>query len=300
MILGGMDGTLTAEISAGAIRENLALLRGRLARGVKLCAVVKCDAYGLGIQHALPALIGGADWLAVATPAEAMELRDLGWDGPVLLFFGPEIYASAVLAELLRRDVTLTVADAADLAPLAEAAAEAGTPAEVHVLIDTGMTRSGIHPDDAPSLLAAIADHAHLRLTGVYTHLACAEDADKTDARGQLERFERALREYPVPAGVLRHAANTAGLLDLPESHFDLVRPGLGVWGYLPSSELQAPLPLRPALRLTAPLMDIKPVAAGTRAGYGGTFTFTRDCRVGLVPVGYGDGHVEERRASAG
>jgi alanine racemase len=131
-----------------------------------------------------------------------------------------------------------------------------------------------------------------MRLTGVYTHLASADEADKTAAREQLARFEDVLHSCDVREPILRHAANSAALADLPEAHYDMVRPGIALYGCPPSDELHHPLDLQPALRLTAHLMQVKTVPAGTAVGYGLTCRFDRETRVGLVPVGYGDGYL--------
>jgi alanine racemase len=290
-----MHNYLRAEISTSAIRWNFARVRERLAEGVQICAVIKANAYGHG-QDLLLGLMGElADWLAVATPAEALHLRERGYEGPMLVFFSSATAGgenlSATLDELLARRVTLTVASRAELEVLSEATRRTGIDAKVHVMIDTGMTRSGILPADAPGMLAWLREEPAMRMTGVYTHLATADEADKTFAREQLTRFRDVVDRCGVGPSIVRHAANSAAVADLPESHFDMVRPGLALYGYHSSDELHHPLELRPSLRLTAHLMQIKTVPAGTRVGYGQTHEFTRDSRVGLVPVGYGDGY---------
>jgi len=287
---------LTAQVSVSAVRHNLRTVRGHLRAGVRLCAVVKADAYGHGLRGLLPLLADEADMLAVATPAEALDLRGLGYAGPLLVFFSTCAYRDGarrrdVLAELIARDVTLTVAAVSEVSVVARAAAAAGRPATVHAKIDTGMSRSGTLWTEAASLAAALADAPVVRLAGLYTHFATADEGDKAFTRVQLGRFRQAVAAFGSPAGLCRHAANSAALADLPETHLDMVRPGIALYGYQASDALHTRLPLRPSLRLCARLMQVKTVPAGSGCGYGLTHRCQRDTRLGLVPVGYGDGY---------
>jgi len=291
-----MQNSLTAEISASAIRTNLGLLRRRLEPGTKLCAVVKADCYGHGLRTLLGVICEAADCLAVATAPEALALRGLGCERPILMFFGPgslggEKERAEALAELITENVTLTAVCAEDIAAAARAGLSVGADAEVHVKIDTGMNRSGAPHEAAPALICQARESPGVKLTGLYTHLACADEADKGFARVQLDRFREAVRAGGGAAGLTLHAANSAALIDLPETHLDMVRPGIAMYGYQPSDEMLTKLPLVPALRLTGPLMQIKDVRAGSGCGYGLTHTFRRDGRIGLVPVGYADGY---------
>jgi alanine racemase len=233
----------------------------------------------------------------VATPAEAIGLRDRGVAKPILVFFSAFGGAGGsrhdtTLDELLRRRITLTVAGEHEIDALAAACRRTGCDARVHLMIDTGMTRSGALPAGVPAIVGRLRSEATVRLTGVYTHLATADEADKSFAREQLRRFETCLARCEIGKGVLRHAANSAAVMDLPESHYDMVRPGIAVYGYPPSDDILTPLDLQPSLRLTGHVMQIKTVPAGTGVGYGQTFRFERPSRVGLVPVGYGDGYL--------
>lgn len=291
-----MESYLNAEISASAVRHNMQLLRWHVGPDTKLCAVVKADCYGHGLETLWRVISGQADWLAVATPTEAITLRDLGYDGPLLMFFSACAYADGqemreALDELIVRRITLTVVSAPEAEFAAEAAVRLGIPADVHVKIDTGMGRSGVWHADAPALIEQVRNREGLNLTGLYTHLAAADEADKGAARHQLDNFREAAGTCPTE-GLMLHAANSAGTIDLPESHFDMVRPGIAVYGYQPSDEMQRRLELRPALRLTAMLMQAKELPAGSGVGYGLTYTFTEKARVGLVAVGYADGYM--------
>lgn len=292
-----MQGYLTAEISISAVEHNLALLRERIGPNTALCAVVKADCYGHGLEALLGAISRSADCLAVATPAEAVQLRRMGYERPILAFLSPCAFEDGeelrqVLDELLDAHVTMTVTARRDLPAIAEAARRVGAAAEVHVKVDTGMTRSGISPDDAPSLAEQIRNTGGVNLTGLYTHLATADEADKGPAAEQLACFGAVLKAIPHRSELTVHAANSAATIDIPEAHFDMVRPGLAVYGYQPSDQMHNRLPLRPALRLWAPLILVKQVPAGSGVGYGLTCTLDRPSTLGLVPIGYADGYL--------
>ena len=292
-----MESYLNAEISASAVRHNLSLLRGLLAPATKLCAVVKADCYGHGLQTLLGAIAEQADGLAVATPEEAIAVRDLGYERPILMFFSACAYAHGqelreALGELITRGVTLTVVAEPELAVVSEVARKVGGTAEVHVKIDTGMGRSGALPERAPALIEKARQCEPVKLTGLYTHFATADEGDKSFTREQLARFLSTVQAAGGRAGLTLHAANSAAAIDLPETHLDMVRPGIAIYGYQPSAQIVNRLPLRPALRLTSQLMQIKALPAGSRCGYGLTYTFPQATRVGLVPVGYADGYL--------
>jgi len=262
-----MDGHLRAEISASALRHNVAQVRSRLDPRVKLCPVVKANAYGHGIEQVVGVLRDCADMLGVAICSEAVALRRLGWHRPILQLATAGGLGSDDLAELIAVGVTLTLTTLDEVKLLGEAAGKAGRRGQVHVKIDSGMSRGGASIESAPAVVAAAREADFLQLAGLYTHLA--------SGRG----------------GLLLHAANSAGVMDLPETHLDLVRPGIAVYGMAPSDTIHHKLDLRPALRLTAPIVLIKDVPAGARTGYGLTYRFDRPARLALVPVGYADGY---------
>lgn len=291
-----MESYLTAHISASAIEHNIRLLRERIPSATKLCAVVKADGYGHGLVHLLGLLGRHADWLAVTSPEEALGLRSLGYERPLLMFFSPCATADGAelrqtLDELITQNVTMTVVCEAEVAAVAEAASRVGATADVHIKVDSGMGRSGVLPDDAAALAARTRAQRAIRLSGMYTHFATADEADKTIARGQLDTFGRAVEACGGHTGLCLHAANSAATIDLPEAHLDMVRPGIAIYGYQPSDEMNHKPPLRPALRLTGRLMQVKTLPAGHKCGYGLTHTVEHDTPVGLVPVGYADGY---------
>ncbi|MFN2322786.1 MAG: alanine racemase [Trueperaceae bacterium] len=292
-----------AIVDLGALVANVAALRSRLAPGTRLMAAVKADAYGHGVARVAPALAEAVDAFGVATADEALELRALGLTQDVLVF-GP---IRARIAELVDADVALTVAGPDDL----EAIARAATPgrARVHLKVDTGMGRLGIpvgaRSDPSGSGLRTIVELAAAvdrgrasRLEGVWSHLATADDPDaaaagsSTDA--QIAAFRAVLQA--LDASSLRppvaHLANSAGLVARPDAHFDLVRPGIAVYGQPPSPHVAGLVPeLRPALTLDAPVTFVKQLPAGAPIGYGGTWTAERATTVATVRLGYADGY---------
>ncbi len=293
---GVMDGP-TVAIDLAALRHNLAVLRSRLRPGVRLLAAVKADAYGHGAAIAAPALEhAGADAFGVATPAEAFALRAAGVTVPILLF-GP---IDRGIAALVEADVALTVPDARALAAI-EAAAPASA-ARVHLKVDTGMGRLGVAAEGAVPLARAVERSKHATLEALWTHLACADEADADDPDGltarQVERFEAALANVRAEGIDVRcaHAANSAATLRLPGAHFDLVRPGLAVYGHHATPGAAALVPsdvpaLRPAATLRAPITFVKRVARGDTVSYGATWRAPRDTVVATVRLGYADGY---------
>jgi alanine racemase len=230
---------LTAEISAAAVAENLSLLRGRLGPATKLCAVVKSNCYGLGVDLLLETIARGTDALAVAAPVEALRIRELGYAGPLVVLFSPCAYQGRerqeALAELIRGRVTLTVVSAEDLGPIAESALRVGGQADVHIKVDSGMGRSGVAPARAAALAEAIRSVRGLRLTGLYTHFATADETDGRYMREQLRQFREAAESLPGRGELTLHAANSAATIDAPQSYLDMVRCGLAVYGYQPA-----------------------------------------------------------------
>ncbi len=293
-----------AHVDLAALRHNLALLRGRTATGVRLLAAVKADAYGHGLLPVARALAAaGADAFGVATAAEALALRDAGVPGEVLMF-GP---VRAGIAELVAADVALTVALPADLEAIA--AAVPGSPARVHVKVDTGMGRLGLAPAEARSLIAAVARSPFADLEGVWTHLASADEPDATEPGSATDRQVAAFADLlaRLERDGLRprwaHAANSAGTLVRPDAHHDLVRPGIALYGQPASGWLARRVPeLRPVMRVDAPITFVKRIAAGTPISYGGTWRAPADTVIATVRLGYADGYPRSlsSRAEAG
>lgn len=285
---------LVAEINLAAIRHNLFLVREAVGPGVRICPAVKANAYGHGIATILPTIrASGVEDLAVATLDEALELRELGWTGRALVFGRPVLGATAaeirmLAREVVRADLTCSIAGEAEAGALADAARETGRRARVQVKIDSGMGRAGLEPAQAIALVHACRRVSGLFVEAVYTHFATADESDLTFANEQLATFTAATAGLDVP---MRHAANTAAIFRLPDSHFQLVRPGIGMYGYWPDPTLTAPVALRPSLRLVSRLTAVRRLPTGHAVGYGRAFVASRDTVIGLVPIGYADGY---------
>jgi alanine racemase len=201
----------------------------------------------------------------------------------------------------LQHDLTLTASSVDKLAAIDECARELGVRAKVHLKIDTGMERIGVHWYSAEKLLQAAARAQHLEVEGIFTHLASADEGDLTFSRRQLERFQEVLQFYPrhgLPMPI-RHAANSGAILQLPESHLDMVRPGILFYGSSPTTELPLTLPVQQALRWLTNVVFFKVVQAGNPISYGGRFVPEQMTRVITLPVGYGDGYARSMEARA-
>jgi alanine racemase len=280
-----------ALIDLAAIRANTAAL-GERAGAAGLMAVVKADGYGHGmIPAATAALAGGADWLAVVGVPEALALREAGITAPVLcLMDDPE----AAHAEAVGRGVDLCVGTRGTLGLVTAAAQAAGRPARVHLKADTGMSRGGATAADWPGLVdAAVAAQAagYVQIIAIWSHLACADIPGHPSVAAQIAAFGDAV-EVAEKAGArpeLRHLANTAATLTRPETWFDLVRPGGGIYGLctLPGG---APDWLRPAMTARTRLVQVKRVPAGSGVSYGHRYVTRTETTLGLVPVGYAEG----------
>ncbi|WP_018657539.1 alanine racemase [Actinomadura flavalba] len=287
-----MRSPVEARVDLGAIAGNVALLRER-AGGAAVMAMVKAEAYGHGlVPAARAALAGGATWLGVARVAEGLALRSAGVAGaPVLVVLSVpgEPYAEAVAAGL-----DLTVGAPWMIDELRAAVVAAGRPARVHLKADTGMSRGGTGPAEWPALVdAALAAEAAgvLRVVGVMSHFACADEPGHPSIARQVAAFTE-MTELAEKAGArfeVRHLANSAAALTLPEARFDLVRPGIAVYGLTPVPALGT-FGLRPAMTLTAETALVKRVPAGSGVSYGHTYVTERATTLAVVPAGYGDG----------
>ncbi|HEX3932253.1 MAG TPA: alanine racemase [Nocardioides sp.] len=279
-------------VDLNAIRRNVGRLRDLvIPDGSEVMVVVKADGYGHGmVEAAAAARAAGAPWLGVATIDEALGLRAAGDSGRLLcwLTVPGDDWATAV-----EQDVDVTAYSVAELAAIRAAAA--GVPARVQLKVDTGLSRGGATLDEWPEVLAAArAGEADgiWRVTGIWSHLACADEPDHPANLVQERAFREALAGADA-AGLrpeVRHLANSAGALLRPSSRFDLVRCGIASYGLHPAPGLGPDIELEPAMTVTAPLALTKRLHAGASVSYGHTWTAPADTRVGLVPLGYGDG----------
>ena len=260
---------------------------------MSVLAAVKADAYGHGavaVSRHLEAT-GSADWLGVATTDEAVQIRDAGVRLPVLKL--SHALTDDEVAACLTRDVDLSVVSAQTIDQVARVAADLGRTASVHLKVDTGMRRIGCEPDAAPDL-ARRADAAGLRLRGLFSHLPVSDTEDgRAFTHQQVALFGRVSDAVAAARGKVEivHLANSGGVLMHPDSWFDMVRPGIMVYGSLPDPTTEASVPLLPGLEWTTRVSFVKRVAAGESVGYGRTWTAPRDTVVATIPVGYGDGY---------
>ncbi|HEX6970728.1 MAG TPA: alanine racemase [Limnochordia bacterium] len=281
-----------AEVDLTAIRENAAILRA-LAHPATLMAVVKADGYGHGaVAAAQAALSAGASWCGVATPDEGLALARAGIKAPILVLGA---FVPGQEEPFCATPLRATVVDRAGAEALSRAGVRIGRPLPVHLKVDTGMGRLGVPFADAPDLAAEIAALPGIRLEGLYTHLATADEADDSWMREQLSRFarvEEACRRLgAAPRWV--HALNSAGLLRVPAKKGQMVRAGLSLYGLFPSEVVAVPdrAPLRPAMSWKARVVSTKRVPAGTGISYGLTYATTRETTIAALPVGYADGY---------
>jgi alanine racemase len=289
-----MSVTTAARIDLAAISHNVELLREG-AGGAGLMAVVKADGYGHGmIPAARAAVAGGASWLGVATLDEAMTVRRAGIEIPLVCW----LYAPGErFDDVIAAGVDLSATSVGQIAEIVEAAGRVGRPVRLHLKADTGLSRSGATAADWPEVVdAALRVQAEglATVVGLWSHFACADEPGHPSIPAQLRVFDEAV-ELAEKAGIrpeVRHIANSAATLTLPESRYDLVRPGIAVYGLdpIPSLGPARRLGLRPAMTLTARLALVKRVGAGAGVSYGHRYTTPAETTLGLVPLGYADG----------
>ncbi|MBI4536672.1 MAG: alanine racemase [candidate division NC10 bacterium] len=280
-----------AEIQLGAIAQNVATAKRLVGNAVQVMAVVKADAYGHGaVPVAKVALDAGATWLGVACPEEAVPLRDVGIRAPILVLSPTAPQQAEVVVRL---GLDQCVSDPEQANPLAEEAAKARREVRIHLKVDTGMGRVGVSPREARRAVERLARFPPLKLVGLMTHFADAEAEDSSFSREQLRQFGEVVEGLKA-VGVspaIRHAANSAALLCLPESRLDLVRPGIMLYGCHPRGRVAAGDPaLAPALRLRTEVSQLKDLVKGSSMSYGRTFVAPADIRVATLPIGYADG----------
>ena len=299
-----MDASLVrAEIDLKAIAHNIKELRRITHLKAKLMAVVKANGYGHGaIEVAQCALQNGAEILGVARIEEGIQIREAGIKAPILIFG----YTHPQLAtDLMEYDLIQSIHTSLAAQDLSTAAASLGEKLKIHLKVDTGMGRLGLLAQNFESKNSdvvnaaaieetlAIAGLEGLELEGIFTHFATADSADKSYAEDQLDLFMNYLNRLRK-AGLepsVRHAANSAALIDMPQSHLDMVRPGIAIYGLNPSDEvINKQVALKPAMALKTKIIQLKKVPAGFAVSYGITYKTRKPTTIATVPVGYADG----------
>jgi alanine racemase len=281
-----------AEIDLKALAHNLQGIRRQIGKGVGVMGVVKANAYGHGIVEVAKFLEGKKiDYLGVANPEEGVALREAGMTAPILVFTLPSRLQASLFGLY---DLEATVCSPHEAALLNTQAQHIGKTIPVHLKIDTGMNRIGVERKELDKVLKFLATCRRIDIKGVYTHFAMADVRDKTFSNLQLTEFHRVL-DVLQKEGVSTefiHCAGSAGILDLPESHFSMVRPGIMLYGYYPSNETTESVPLKPVLSLKSRVSLVKWVQAGESVSYGRRYIAKRKTKIATLPLGYADGYM--------
>ena len=281
-----------ANIDLDAIDYNMRSMAHNVAPGTKLCGIIKADGYGHGavaIAKTIDPLVWG---YGVATMEEGVILRRHGIGKPILVLgsVNPVCYE-----EMVTYDIRPAIFQYDRAKRLSEIACRLGKDALIHIKIDTGMNRIGMAPsEESIAEILRMAQLPHIVIEGIFTHMATADETDKTRALAQVEQF-RSVCDGVKAAGIpvqVCHCSNSAGIVDLPQANMDMVRCGISLYGMYPSDEVQKErVPLRPVMSLYSEVSYIKTIPAGAEVGYGGTFTAPKEMRLATIPVGYGDGY---------
>ncbi len=292
---------ITAEINRTAIKKNIKALKKKLKAETKFMAVVKSDAYGHGIiEIAEIAVNNGADYLGVARVDEAMELRKEGISLPILVF---GYTADSDVEKLIKYDIIQTVYSLEYAQRLSSAVDRSGGRIDIHIKIDTGMGRLGFMTDDLPGMvnkygivddIRGVLKLKNLKLNGFYSHFASSDTSDKSHADLQLKRFKSFLQEmknHGIEAEI-NHIANSAAIIEMPESHLNMVRAGISMYGLYPSPDVdRTKIHLTPAMEIKSHIAMVKNVGCGYQVSYGSTYITEKPTIIASIPVGYGDGY---------
>lgn len=284
-----------AEVDLDAIWENMVHMKENIAENTKILAVIKTDGYGHG-GVPIAKMLEQLDFMfgyAAATYEEAHVLREAGVKKPILIlgYTFPYCYE-----ELIREEIRPAVYRRDTVEELVAAAAKVGQKAKVHIKVDTGMGRIGITPDEEGlEFVRFLMGHPELEVEGIFTHFAKSDEADKTSANHQLALFQNFIDRIQTELGLtipVKHCANSAAILEMPQANMDMVRAGITTYGLYPSEEVSKDIvPLRAAMSLYSHIVYCKTIHAGQSVSYGGLFTAQKDTRVATIPVGYGDGY---------
>jgi alanine racemase len=281
--------------------DNLKILKNLLPNGCQFYATVKANAYGHGLIEASNAFLkAGADLLAVARTEEGLELRRAGIKAPILVFGG---ILKDQISECIRHDLILTAPSISKIQSINEIATSQNKKAAVHLKIDTGLERIGVHYYSAETFFEAALSLKMINILGIYSHFACADEEDLSYTKLQLERFLESSQNFQkkVDYKIIRHIANSAALLRLPETYLDAVRPGIALYGVATSPQVKLPKNIKAALELVSQVTYFKVVKSGSAVSYGQSWRSDKDTRIVTIPVGYGDGYPRKlsNRASA-
>jgi|TARA_B100000749_G_scaffold216336_1_gene171211 alanine racemase len=285
-----------AEIDLTAFRHNLQNLRKYLDPQTRIMAIVKADAYGHGAVSCARIAVesGAANYLGAGVIEEGIELRENGLNAPILIL--GSIFPDEA-EDLVRHNLATILCTQPLAQALSKEAEKQDKTVSVHIKVDTGMNRLGISPENLPTLLDQVRNLKNLKIEAVSTHFSSADDEDLSVTQAQLEKFQTALtilQKEGVHTPIV-HCANTSALFKFPESHFNMVRPGLILYGVLPSPSLrpvidQGENPFQPVMQWKSQIILLKPIAKNQPVSYSGSFTTQRDSLIATLPIGYADG----------
>jgi alanine racemase len=286
------------EVNLGQLRRNLEAIRARVAPA-KVMPILKANAYGHGLDGVAKYIAAFSDYLGVATLEEGIHLRQIGVDKPILVMGGtlPE-----QIPWFLRFDLTLTASSADLLLAAEQYAAPSGQKIRAHLKVDTGMERVGVRDYESEPFLMQAAACRNVEVEGIYSHYANADAPDITHANLQLERFNETLRFYEknnLPLPPLVHMSNSGGILQLPESNFDMVRPGIMFYGVYPALDIPQTVEVKPALHWRSRVSYSKITLPGRPVSYGSMWQAERPTRIATVPCGYADGYFRRMSGKA-
>ncbi len=279
-----------AIINLGAFRQNLRVIKSRIKPNTKIMAVVKSNAYGHGVKEiSREAERNKVDYLAVARVFEGVEIREEGIRMPILAC---EAAAKPSIEEAILHNIDLTVVSLADAHVINHCAGALNRKPRIHIKVDTGMGRLGMMHTSAPEVIASIARLQHVEIAGVFSHFATSEESDQTFALEQLSGFNGVLEglhrlKIEVP---LVHMANSGAIFNLPQSHFDMVRPGISLYGYSPDRRMEAQSALVPVMSVVSRVSFLKSVKQSMSISYGRKYFTKTDTIIATIPIGYGDG----------
>src|SRR5512138_344673 len=279
------------EVDLDRFRRNLGAIRSAIGEGRRILLVVKADAYGHGaVEIAHHAVRAGVNMLGVATLHEGIELRSAGVSAPIVIL-SPTLLGE--VDEILEHRLTPSVMSVEFAERLSARCVAHQVLARFHVEVDTGMGRTGVADSDAVDFIARVAHLPNLKIEGVFTHFPDADSGDPTGTEEQVRKFEAvlralALRNIEVP---VRHAANSAGLLSVPDSFLDMVRPGILAYGFYPTPQVPRSVQVEGIMSFKTRVVQLRDVPPGRNVSYGRTYTTKRWTRVGILPVGYGHGY---------
>jgi alanine racemase len=279
------------EIRLDQIVHNVQAIKKWIGQNVRLLAVVKANGYGHGaVAASWACLKGGADILGVGSPQEGIELREGGIQSDVFVLGGCFEDQTDLIAQY---DLIQCVQNRKIVHSLENAGKKHNKKIRIHIKVDTGMGRLGIYPEDVPELWNAISKCPHIRVEGIFSHLATSERMDKTYAQGQIRRFQELQDQFSqksihVP---LWHICNSGGTIHFPEAHYDMVRCGLMMYGVYPSREMMHPLKLSPVMSWKSRIVTIKTIPKGGSVSYGRNWIAEKEEKIGVIPLGYHDGY---------